>query len=49
MLHPGAVPLYLPELPLRRGEIPPRSGEMAGCVADAAPDATLRELFSRNH
>ena len=33
-----AVALYLPELPLRRGEIAPRSGEIASCVADAAPD-----------
>ena len=43
--HPGAVPLYLPELPLRRGEIPPRSGAMAGCVADAAPDAWGRRVI----
>ncbi|HEX4669396.1 MAG TPA: HipA domain-containing protein [Solirubrobacterales bacterium] len=35
----GRVPLYLPELPLGRGSIPPRVGEMAGCIADAAPDA----------
>lgn len=34
-----AIPLYLPELPLRRGPIPPRVGEIAGCIADAAPDA----------
>ena len=43
--HPGAVPLYLPELPLRRGEIPPRSGAMAGCVTDAAPDAWGRRVI----
>ncbi len=35
----GRIPLYLPELPLRRGAIPPRAGEVAGCIADAAPDA----------
>lgn len=34
-----AIPLYLPELPLVRGPIPPRVGELAGCIADAGPDA----------
>ena len=34
----GAAPLYLPELPLRRGEIAPLSGRVAGCLADAGPD-----------
>ena len=43
--NPDAVALYLPELPLRRGEIPPRSGETAGCVADAAPDAWGRRVI----
>ena len=33
------VPLYLPELPLRRGSIPPLAGTVAGCIADAGPDA----------
>jgi serine/threonine-protein kinase HipA len=33
------MPLYLPELPLRRGAISPLVGEVAGCIADAAPDA----------
>jgi serine/threonine-protein kinase HipA len=33
------IALYLPELPLVRGAIPPRVGEMAGCIADAGPDA----------
>jgi serine/threonine-protein kinase HipA len=33
------IPLFLPELPLKRGAIPPRVGEVAGCIADAAPDA----------
>lgn len=45
--HPKAVALYLPELPLRRGEIAPRSGEIAGCVADAAPDAWGRRVIER--
>lgn len=43
--NPDAVSLHLPELPLRRGEIPPRSGEIAGCVADAAPDAWGRRVI----
>jgi serine/threonine-protein kinase HipA len=33
------IPLYLPELPLGRGAIPPLAGEIAGCIADAGPDA----------
>lgn len=28
-----------PKLPLSRGPIPPRVGEVAGCIADAGPDA----------
>ncbi len=36
----GAVPLYLPELPLRSGLIAPRGSlTVAGCIADAMPDA----------
>lgn len=34
-----AMPLYLPELPLQRGPISPVTGQIAGCIADAAPDA----------
>ena len=37
--------LYLPELPLRRGELQPLSGEIAGCVSDAAPDAWGRRAI----
>jgi len=33
------IALYLPELPLRRGRIVPLVGNIAGCVADAGPDA----------
>jgi serine/threonine-protein kinase HipA len=34
-----AIPLYAPELPLRRGRIPPPSGShIAGVIADAGPD-----------
>ncbi|MEA2011295.1 MAG: HipA domain-containing protein, partial [Actinomycetota bacterium] len=48
-----AIPLYLPELPLERGRIdPPTNMRVAGCVADAAPDAwgqrvILRRRFGR--
>ena len=34
-----AIPLYLPELPLQRGRISPLVGDVAGCIADAGPDA----------
>jgi serine/threonine-protein kinase HipA len=34
-----AIPLYLPELPLRRGPIAPLVGDIAGCIADAGPDS----------
>ena len=40
-----AVALYLPELPLRRGEIAPNSGEIAGCLADSGPDAWGRRVI----
>jgi serine/threonine-protein kinase HipA len=33
------IALYLPELPLRRGRIMPLAGTIAGCIADAGPDA----------
>jgi len=35
-----AIPLYLPELPLEPGRIPPPPGlSIAGCIDDGAPDA----------
>ncbi|MEX1271403.1 MAG: HipA domain-containing protein, partial [Acidimicrobiia bacterium] len=38
--RPDAVALYLPELPLRPGRIPPRRDlNVAGVILDAAPDA----------
>lgn len=40
-----AVALYLPELPLGRGEIRPVSGEVAGCIADAGPDSWGRRVI----
>lgn len=33
------IALYLPELPLQRGRIMPLVGTIAGCIADAGPDA----------
>lgn len=33
------IALHLPELPLGRGPIPPLIGDVAGCIADAAPDS----------
>ncbi len=42
----GATPLYLPELPLRSGAIPPEAGlSMAGCLRDGAPDAWGRRVI----
>lgn len=43
-----AIPLYLPELPLRRGVIsPPPGARVAGCIADSAPDAWGRRVIMR--
>jgi serine/threonine-protein kinase HipA len=48
-----AIPLYLPELPLQPGVIPPRPGLVApGCIEDAGPDAwgqrvIMRDLFGQ--
>jgi len=47
--RPDAIALYLPELPLRRGEISPISGEIAGCIADAGPDAWGRRIIEYQH
>lgn len=44
----NGIALYLPELPLGRGPIPPRVGEIAGCISDGAPDAWgQRVIISR--
>jgi serine/threonine-protein kinase HipA len=41
-----AIPLYVPELPLRPGAIPPEAGlSMAGCLRDGAPDAWGRRVI----
>jgi serine/threonine-protein kinase HipA len=43
-----AISLYGPELPLRRGLIaPPRGASIAGCIADAGPDAWGRRVIRR--
>jgi serine/threonine-protein kinase HipA len=39
------IALYLPELPLRRGPISPLVGDVAGAIADAAPDAWGRRVI----
>jgi serine/threonine-protein kinase HipA len=39
------IALYLPELPLGRGEISPLVGDVAGAIADAAPDAWGRRVI----
>ncbi|MBM68118.1 MAG: phosphatidylinositol kinase [Haliea sp.] len=42
----GALPIYVPELPLRRGAIAPGTGlNLAGCLRDAAPDAWGRRVI----
>ncbi|GAA0286695.1 type II toxin-antitoxin system HipA family toxin [Rhodovulum strictum] len=42
----NAVPLYHPELPLRRGRIdPPSNMEMASCLRDGSPDAWGRRVI----
>ena len=48
--RPDAVPLYLPELPLRAGEIPPLAGlRVAGCIDDGSPDAWGRRVIEHRH
>jgi len=43
-----AIPLYLPELPLRRGVLsPPPGARVAGCIEDGAPDAWGRRVILR--
>jgi serine/threonine-protein kinase HipA len=42
----GAIPIFLPELPLRRGAIAPSPPlTMAGCLRDGAPDAWGRRVI----
>ncbi|MDE0195286.1 MAG: type II toxin-antitoxin system HipA family toxin, partial [bacterium] len=44
LARPDRVALYAPELPLRAGAIMPANGEIAGCIADAGPDAWGRRV-----
>lgn len=40
LARPQAIPLYLPELPLRAGPIEPLGGlTVPGCIKDGGPDA----------
>jgi serine/threonine-protein kinase HipA len=44
--EPRAIPVYEPELPLRRGVLPLPDGlRMPGCIRDAAPDAWGRRVI----
>jgi len=44
-----AVPLYLPELPLRQGAIAPLGGlTIAGCIRDAGPDSWGQRVVMRH-
>lgn len=46
----GKVPLYMPELPLRRGaQRPDPSWEAHGCILDAAPDYWGRRVILAKH
>ncbi|MXX46198.1 MAG: HipA domain-containing protein [Acidimicrobiia bacterium] len=40
-----AIALFLPELPLRTGEITPVTGDLAGCMVDAGPDSWGRRII----
>ena len=44
--NPPAIPVYEPELPLKRGILPLLDGlTMPGCIRDAAPDAWGRRVI----
>ena len=45
LARPNAIALSLPELPLERGELSPLPGNIAGCIADAGPDAWGRRVI----
>jgi len=48
--RPGAIPLYLPELPLEPGRIRPLPGlQVAGCIKDAGPDAWGQRVILARH
>lgn len=46
LLRKDAIPIYEPELPLKRGAIAPTEGlDLASCLRDAAPDAWGRRVI----
>lgn len=46
----NAIPLYLPELPLRPGRIRPGAGlSVAGCIKDAGPDSWGQRVILARH
>jgi serine/threonine-protein kinase HipA len=48
--RPEAIPLYVPELPLRRGRQRPRAAmRVAGVIRDAAPDAWGQRVILARH
>lgn len=48
--RPDAIPLYLPELPLRRGRQRPRGAmRVAGVIRDAGPDAWGQRVILARH
>ncbi|MQA35281.1 type II toxin-antitoxin system HipA family toxin [Modestobacter roseus] len=50
LARPDAVPLYAPELPLRRGPIDPLPGlQIASCIRDAGPDAWGQRVILARH
>lgn len=46
--NPAAIPIYLPELPLRQGRIQPEPAlEIAGALRDGGPDAWGQRVIMR--
>lgn len=49
LANEAAIPLYLPELPLRRGRIEPEPGlDVAGVIRDGGPDAWGQRVIMRH-
>ncbi len=49
LARPEAIPLYAPELPLRRGRIAPLDGlTIPGCIRDAGPDSWGQRVVMRH-
>ena len=49
LANPDAIALYLPDLPLQEGTMSPSSGNLHGCIADAAPDSWGRKVIEHQH